>query len=329
VTVQNLIGQALGTTDGSSLHADGVRVFFHTGPSVTSGTGTVTVSNASGTGTFTGSNQPYHQYDEILATGEVSQAKTWTWDVDPTVVTFEFTVYVWAPIQYDDGWVDVSPVDPEVGIGLTETLSAVVRNRVGLAVSGPTVTWSSSAPSIAEVDPGTGEVTGMAEGTSTVCASSSGPEADGCVAVTVKPAVVVRTLAAPEGPAVGGTSDITLQLDVTQIPEPVTSAVGDVTWSASLLDYRDDAAGTIWDLFLSNETPAGTLKFSGVSASGLTGDVLTALTFSVEGLATGCTQLVPTLTELKAIDPVTFEAIDLLARALIITEPVTVCVVTP
>ncbi|MGD2215563.1 MAG: Ig-like domain-containing protein [Gemmatimonadales bacterium] len=329
VTLQNLIGQKLGTRDGTTLATEGIRIFFHTGPDVTSGSGSVVVSNADGTADFTGSNQPYHQYDEILAPDQVSQAKTWTWDVEPSVMTFQFTVYVWAPIQYENGWVDVSPTDPEVGIGLTEMLSAVVRNRLGQEVNGRTVTWSSSDPSIADVDPSTGELSGVAEGTCTVCASSSGPEADGCVTVTVKPVVYVRTLADPENPAVGATSGITLELDVTQISEPLISMVGDVTWDASLLDYLDDASGSIWDLLVANEDPPGTLAFSAASALGVSGDVLSALTFTVEALAQNCTDLMPTLTELAAIDPVTFETIDLLQRAIIITEPVNVCVVAP
>ncbi|MDH3569855.1 MAG: Ig-like domain-containing protein, partial [Gemmatimonadota bacterium] len=329
VTVQNLIGQALGTTDGTTLDPEGVRVFFHEGPSVTGGDGIVTVANASGTATFILTEQPYFQYDEMLDTDDISSPMMWRWNVPSSVLTFNFAVYVWANVQYDDGWVDVSPEQPVVGIGLTETLDAVVRDRIGRPVTGRTVTWSSLVPGVADVDPGTGEVSGVAEGTSTVCASSSGPEADGCVTVTVKPVVYVRTLAAPVSPSVGGTSDIALQLDVTQISEPLTSMVGDVTWTGSLLDYLDDAAGTIWDLLFSNETPAGTLKFSAISAAGLTGDVLDALTFSVQGLSEGCSDFTPTLTELTAIDPVTFESINLLERAIIITEPVNVCVVTP
>lgn len=326
VTLQNLIGQKLGTRDGTTAAAEGIRIFFHTDPAATSGSGSVAPSNCDGFGDFTGTSQCYHQYDEVIATGEVSQVKTWTWDVEPSVLTFEFSVYVWAPIQYENGWVEVSPAAPEVGIGLTESLSAVVKNRLGQTETGRTLTWSSSSPSIAEVDASTGEVTGVAEGATSVCASSSGPEADGCVTVTVKPVVYVRTLADPTSLGVGATSALTLQLDVTQISEPLTSMVGHVTWSASILGYQNDASGGIWDLVIDNEDPAGTLQFSAVSAEGVEGDVLDALTFTLSGLAEGCTDVVPTLTELSAIDPVTFDSIDLLQRAIIMTESVTVCV---
>jgi hypothetical protein len=48
VTVENLTEQALGTADGVTPSADGVRVFFHSGPTATAGEGTVAVANADG-----------------------------------------------------------------------------------------------------------------------------------------------------------------------------------------------------------------------------------------------------------------------------------------
>src|SRR5437879_9944277 len=92
VTVQNLTAQPLGTPDGSTV--SGVKVFFYSGPTVTAGTGTVTVANADGTDAFTGTNQPYFFYNQILQTAQVSAAKTWRWAVPSTVVTFTFQVLV-------------------------------------------------------------------------------------------------------------------------------------------------------------------------------------------------------------------------------------------
>jgi hypothetical protein len=92
VTVQSLVDELLGTTDGSTV--TGVKVFFHAGPTVTGGTGTASVSNADGTGTFTAANQPYFLYNEILDPYEISVAKTWIFAVQNTVTTFSFQVYV-------------------------------------------------------------------------------------------------------------------------------------------------------------------------------------------------------------------------------------------
>src|SRR6266566_2591335 len=92
VTVQNLTAQPLGTSDGTTVN--GVKVFFYSGPSVVSGTGTVSVANPDGVGTFTGTNQPFFRYNEILQTGQVSAARTWQWTVPNSVTTFAFQVLV-------------------------------------------------------------------------------------------------------------------------------------------------------------------------------------------------------------------------------------------
>jgi len=100
VTVQNLMNEAIGTPDGTVADPDGIQVFFSSGPNVTSGSGTVAVSNADGTGTFTDVNQPYFAYHEILAHNAVSSAKTWQMQVTGQVSTFSFIVYVETDVQY-------------------------------------------------------------------------------------------------------------------------------------------------------------------------------------------------------------------------------------
>ena len=110
VRVINHLALPIGTPDGTT--TSGIKVFFHSGPTVTSGTGVVTVANADGTGTFTATNQPYFEYNQILWTGSDSDYKTWQWSVPPTVSTFEFSVYVNAEIppeqllvfEVKEGW---------------------------------------------------------------------------------------------------------------------------------------------------------------------------------------------------------------------------------
>ena len=98
VTVQNLLPQSMGTTDGTTV--TGVDVFFAAGPSVTSGGAgsSVTVSNYDGIGTFTATSQRYFHYGEIIRTYEISSAKSWQFQVSGSVSTFSFTVYVSAPL---------------------------------------------------------------------------------------------------------------------------------------------------------------------------------------------------------------------------------------
>ncbi|MFW6079102.1 MAG: Ig-like domain-containing protein, partial [Gemmatimonadota bacterium] len=200
VTVENLIPQALGTEDGASGHAEGVRVFF-TGPPVCTDTdgecGTVSVANEDGEAVFTGGDQPYFQYggtggsgelgaDGLLSEDETSAARSWQWTVPSTVSTFEFTVYVSAAVQYPDGWVEVS--DPTVALlsGGARQLTAEVVDVVGRPVPGATVEWSSSDDDVATVDEsGLVDAAGAGMATITAAASGGGGQAPGTTAALV------------------------------------------------------------------------------------------------------------------------------------------------
>jgi hypothetical protein len=100
VTVQNLMNEAIGTPDGTVADPDRIQVFFSSGPTVTSGTGSMAVANADGTGTFTATNQPFFAYNQILAQNAVSSARTWQLQVTGSVSTFSFVVYVETDVQY-------------------------------------------------------------------------------------------------------------------------------------------------------------------------------------------------------------------------------------
>jgi hypothetical protein len=99
VTIQNLLNEAIGTPDGITPDPQGIQVFFHELPTVTSGTGTVSVDNSDGFGFFTAANQPYFAYPEILDKDEVSSAKTWRFVKDAGVNSFSFKVYVETDVQ--------------------------------------------------------------------------------------------------------------------------------------------------------------------------------------------------------------------------------------
>ena len=179
VTVQNLIPQPLGTNDGTTPTAQGVQVFFNSGPTVTSGTGAISVANADGHSTFTSANQPYFQYsgialgaDGILTQNETSGAKTWQLSVAPTVTTFEFVVYVSTAIQHPQGYVQMSEDSNFVSAGNSHTLTASVRTSVGNANgSAAPIAWASSDNNIATVD-ASGHVSAVAPGLVTITATS-------------------------------------------------------------------------------------------------------------------------------------------------------------
>lgn len=97
-TLENLLPQAIGTTDGVTPAPEGVRVFFHSGPTATGGTGSASVANADGTGSFTTSGQPYFQWSEIVQPGDTSSVKPWQLSIPATVTTFVFSVAISAPV---------------------------------------------------------------------------------------------------------------------------------------------------------------------------------------------------------------------------------------
>lgn len=111
VTVQNLLGQPIGTEDGVTPDSAGVKVFFHTGPTRTVGSGSVEVANEHGTATFTSSLQPFFKYPGMLATEQVSAAQEWQFSLPNTVETFVFTLYVSAPAPHETALqrVDLDP----------------------------------------------------------------------------------------------------------------------------------------------------------------------------------------------------------------------------
>jgi hypothetical protein len=174
VTVQNLIPQPIGTADGTTLAPTGVRAFFNSGPTVTSGSGTITVV-ADGVASFTAAGQPYSQYNQVLVDSAVSSLRTWTLHIPATVTGFTFTLYVSAPVQYPDGYVTLNGRLPGSSLGSlapgdSHPLTAVVRSAAGATLSG-TVTFATSDANCATVD-ATGLVTAVRSGTCTITATS-------------------------------------------------------------------------------------------------------------------------------------------------------------
>ena len=118
VTVQSLLGQPIGTTDGTTVHPDGIQVFFNSGPTVPGGgPGTVEVANQDGNGMFTGASQPFFRYVERLTTEQVSSSRTWRFRVSPGVTQFSFTVYVSAPVPHEGALATLDTDPRTVGAG--------------------------------------------------------------------------------------------------------------------------------------------------------------------------------------------------------------------
>jgi hypothetical protein len=123
--------------------------------------------------------------------------------------------------------VNVTPGSASVQVGGTTQLSATVLDANGATMSGQTVTWSSSNTGVATVS-GSGLVTGVAGGTATITATSSGKQ--GTAAVTVS---------APIADASGCPATYTRRVDVSS-QSALTSALS----NAQSGDQIRMAAGT-------------------------------------------------------------------------------------
>ena len=97
--------------------------------------------------------------------------------------------------------VDLSPATGEVLVGKTTKLNATPRDASGNALSGRSISWTSSNASIASVD-GSGTVTGVAAGSATISAASEGKSATATITVKqdtpVVPVASVSVAAAPD-----------------------------------------------------------------------------------------------------------------------------------
>ncbi|HST62582.1 MAG TPA: hypothetical protein VLK84_28010, partial [Longimicrobium sp.] len=155
VTVLHRIVQSLGTTDGTTAHASGVRVFFSTAPYVTSKTdpnlpASVSVLNEDGAAVFENSvTSDYFQYAGLLVHNTTSAAKRWKFLVN-NVNTFSFQVKVWGEVKYPNGWTTLTPANPYVGVGQDDEIRALVRDVYGQVYT-DSVAWTSSNTSVVTV----------------------------------------------------------------------------------------------------------------------------------------------------------------------------------
>jgi hypothetical protein len=239
VTVRNLIFQPIGTADttgGNALDANGVRVFFAAGPTVTGGSGLISVTG-DGVATFTASNQPYYQYNTVLQPFQVSTAKSWQLNMPPTVTTFDFLLLVSAEVPRPTGYIDlqVSTLKPPTDRQVTYT----VRNAIGTVdpSAGP-ITWSVSDTTRATID-GNGVVNPLRTGPVTIIAQAGTKV--GSLAVTVQPIKRLWTGAVNTSwPTQGNWLPDGVK------PEPADTAI-----------VADSIAVTNWPVLVQNESVGG------------------------------------------------------------------------
>jgi uncharacterized protein YjdB len=124
--------------------------------------------------------------------------------------------------------VTVSPASAGIRVTATTQLSAVTKDSIGGVLTGRTVTWSSSDPSIATVT-SSGLVTGVVPGTATITATSEGKNGTSSITVTKIP--VGSVTVAPPTKSLFVTQTVALSATVRDsVGTVVTDRV--VTWGS-------------------------------------------------------------------------------------------------
>jgi hypothetical protein len=208
-TVTNLTPQALGVDANGASDAEGVRVFFHSGPTADGGGGPIVVEGAAGSAVFITGNKPYYQYAGGLDPQETSESIRWKFLLNGAT-KFTFKVYVSANVRYPQGWVDISPNSALLQVGETAVLADTVRNQVGTGISDD-VNWSSSNPgvvSVTETSDSTAVIEGVSQGTAWIKAQSvARPVRMDSILVTVNNAPVLNL------DSISAVSNVTMPVD--------------------------------------------------------------------------------------------------------------------
>ena len=230
LTVQNLLQQVIGSTDGTTVN--GLQLFVHSGPTVNSGSGVVTVANADGTSTFSGPSQPFFTYNQILEPFELSAKRDWQFNVPETVNTFVFTLLVSAPAPNEGGpyidrmWNGTTGTAWEMGSnwtgGVPISTSTVAIPPASMVTSGNQPTLAAPV-TVLNFRVGTGSTLNLADQTLTVTNNLDAPGA-------ITNGVVKMTGA---GSVLGGTVDALVIDGHSKLQRP-TRATGAVAISRSL-----------------------------------------------------------------------------------------------
>jgi uncharacterized protein YjdB len=127
--------------------------------------------------------------------------------------------------------VTVSPATASVLVGQTTSFTATLKDANGNVLTGRSITWTSSASSVATVS-AAGVVTGVSAGTATITATSEGKSASATVTVTAPPAAIAKIVITPTSPRVDEGSTIQLTATAYDASNNPISGVT-FTWASS------------------------------------------------------------------------------------------------
>lgn len=187
--------------------------------------------------------------------------------------------------------VAITPSFTTIDVGAEKTFAAAAYDALNVAISSPTITWSTSSAAAATVSTG-GAVKGVAQGVSTIAAKVDATSDTAAVAVLGPTGIAASVLASNAYIAdakPGATITVVVALDMTR-----PSATGDLgaaqfelTYDPALLTYvsaESSAAGS--SNF--NSPSAGSFKYSfaGTAVQGSGSVKLATVTFTVSSSAT-------------------------------------------
>ena len=152
--------------------------------------------------------------------------------------------------------VTLSKTTASINIGESQTLTATVMPDF---VENKTVTWSSSAPTVASVD-ASGKVTALALGSATITATTTNGKSATCT-VTVSPKMPEAIEIKPSEASITEKTSLHLSANIT--PEDVTDPT--VVWTSS-----DESVATVDEDGMVNGLQPGTVTITATTVNGIT-----------------------------------------------------------
>src|SRR5439155_18728592 len=105
----------------------------------------------------------------------------------------------------------VSPAPASIRVGQTVQLTATLKDSTGSTLTGRTVMWGSGDTTVARVSP-SGLVTGVAQGSATITATSEGKSSTAAITVMIVPVASVPVSPATASVRVGQTVQLAATL---------------------------------------------------------------------------------------------------------------------
>lgn len=122
--------------------------------------------------------------------------------------------------------------------------------------------------------------------------------------VVRKPNIPVTVAVSAASVAVGGETEVTLKIDMTEVGPALGALTARIQWSDAVLRYVAGSFAPVatWDAVVPNAAVPGELTLSAVSAEGIADNLVTVARFRLQARAAGVSSLALSAAELSAVD---------------------------